>query len=89
MSCAVGHRCSLDFALLWLWYRPAPAAPIRSLVWELRYAKGAALKRQKKKKTEILACLEFAFLEEVGVVCTGAGGKGDETSWELTLMMLQ
>ena len=30
--------------------RPAAAAPIRPLAWELPYAAGAALKREKKKK---------------------------------------
>ena len=37
-----------DPALLWLWYRPAAAAPIRPLAWERPYASGAALKWQKK-----------------------------------------
>ena len=32
-----------DLALLWLWHRPAAAAPIRSLAWELPYATGVAL----------------------------------------------
>ena len=36
--------------LLWLWCRPAAAAPIQSLAWELQYAVGAALKKQKAKK---------------------------------------
>ena len=36
--------------LLWLWHRLAPAAPIRPLVWELPYVKGAALKKEKKKE---------------------------------------
>ena len=36
--------------LLWLWYRPAAAAPIQSLAWEFPYAVGVALKSQKKKK---------------------------------------
>ena len=39
-----------DPALLWLWHRLAPTAPIRPLAWEPRYAMGAALKRPKKKK---------------------------------------
>ena len=30
--------------LLWLWHRPAAAAPIRPLTWELLYTTGAALK---------------------------------------------
>ena len=28
-SCSVGHRCSSDLALLWLWNRPAAADPIQ------------------------------------------------------------
>ena len=35
---------------LWLWCRPATAAPIGPLVWELPCASGAALKRKKEKK---------------------------------------
>ena len=50
MSCGVGHRCSLDPALLWLWHRWAATPPIRPLGWELPYAKGLALKKQEKKK---------------------------------------
>jgi len=50
MSCGVGHRSGLDIVLLWLWCRPAGTAPIQPLAWEPPYAKGAALKRQKKKK---------------------------------------
>ena len=38
-----------DPALLWLWYRPAAAALIQPLAWELLCAAGAALKRQKNK----------------------------------------
>ena len=34
-----------DLALLWLWCRPAAAAPIGPLAWELPYAMGRALKR--------------------------------------------
>ena len=50
MSCGVGGRCSSDLAWLWLWCRLAVAAPIRPLAWELPYAIGAGLKRQKRKK---------------------------------------
>ena len=50
MSCGVGHRRSLDPKLLWLWHRLAAIALIRPLAWELPYASGAALKRQRKKK---------------------------------------
>ena len=44
-SCGAGHRCSLDPAFLWLWCRPAPAAPIQPLTWELAYAAGVAIKK--------------------------------------------
>ena len=50
MSCGAGHRQGSDLVLLWLWRRPAAAAPIRSLAWEPPYAMGAVLKRQNKKK---------------------------------------
>ena len=50
MSCGVGGTCSLEPALLWLWCRPAATIPIRPLAWELQYAMGAALKRQKRQK---------------------------------------
>jgi len=52
MSCGVGHRCSLDPLLLWLWHRLAATALIRPLVWELPYAASVALKKSKKKKQE-------------------------------------
>ena len=50
MNCGVGHRHSLDPALLWLWYRPAATTLIGPLAWEPPYASGTALKRRKKKK---------------------------------------
>ena len=50
MSCGVGCRCDWDPALLWLWCRPAATAPVRPLAWELPYAMGVTLNRQKKKK---------------------------------------
>ena len=50
MSYGVGHRHGLDPELQ-LWCRPAATAPIPSSpAWELSYAAGVALKRQKKKK---------------------------------------
>ena len=50
MSCGEDHRLGSDLALLWLWCRPAAAAPIQSLARGLPQAAGAALKSQKKKK---------------------------------------
>ena len=41
-----------DPALLWLWCRLAAAVIIQPLAWELPYATGTALKRQKKKLTK-------------------------------------
>ena len=43
-------QSSLDLVLLWLWCRPMATAPIRPLAWELSYATGVALKRQKDQK---------------------------------------
>ena len=40
MSCGVGHRLGLDPTWLWLWCRPAAAALIQPLAWELPYATG-------------------------------------------------
>ena len=34
----VGHRYGSDLVLLWLWCRPAAAAPSRPLAWEPPYA---------------------------------------------------
>ena len=63
MSWGVGLRCSLDPALLWLWWRLAAVALILPLAWELLilplacelpYARGVALKSKKNKtKQEI------------------------------------
>ena len=50
MSCGVGRTCGLDPGLLWLWYRPAAAAPIQPLAWELPYASRAILKRIKNNQ---------------------------------------
>ena len=49
MSCGVGYRRGSDLGLLWLWCRPAAAALIQPLAWELPYTMGAALKRQNQK----------------------------------------
>ena len=49
MNCGVGHRHSSDLVLLWLWHRLAAVALIRPVAWEIPYAVGVALKRQKSK----------------------------------------
>ena len=43
VSWGVGCRRSLDPMLLWLWRRPAAAAPILPLAWEPPYATSVAL----------------------------------------------
>ena len=49
MSYSVGHSCSLDPVLPWLWHRLVAAAMIQTLAWELPYAIGVALKSKKIK----------------------------------------
>ena len=52
VSCGIGHGHGLDSKLLWLWRRPAAAAPTQPLAWEPPYAAGTALKSGGKKKKE-------------------------------------
>ena len=52
VSCGVGHKCGLDPEWLWLWCRPAAAAPIQPLASELPYAVGAGQKRKERKTKE-------------------------------------
>ena len=53
VSCGVGHRCSLDLEIPWLWHRPAAITPIRPLAWEPPYAAGIALEKTKRQKNKI------------------------------------
>ena len=50
MSYSVGPRCGSDLALLWLWHRTEATAPMQPLTWELPYATGVPLERQKDQK---------------------------------------
>ena len=50
MMCGVGDRCGSDPSLLWLWYRPAAAAPIQPLAWEFPYTTDVTLKRKEEEK---------------------------------------
>ena len=54
MSWGIGPRYSSDLVWLWLWRRPAAAAPIQPVAWEPPYATGAALKRKKKNVAYIV-----------------------------------
>ena len=47
-SCGVGHRRGSDSGLLWLRCRLATAALVGPLAWELPYAIGAGLKKEKR-----------------------------------------
>ena len=47
---AASRRDGLDPMLLWLWCRPAAAAPIQSLAWELPYAIGGGPKKDRNIK---------------------------------------
>ena len=50
MSYGVGHRHSLDPALLWLQCRPEATVLIQPLAWELPCALEAILKSKKEKR---------------------------------------
>ena len=50
MNCSVGHRCSLDPVLLWLWCRPVATAQIGPLAWEPPCVLGAAFEKTKRPK---------------------------------------
>ena len=64
MNCGVGRRCSSDPSLLWQWCRPAAAALIRLLTWELPYTMGVALKRQKRKKKRMYIYVQLGHFTE-------------------------
>ena len=75
MSCGVGCKCSLDPTLLWLWCRPAAAAPIRPLAWEPPYASGITLKSKKKKKiTCVKSMTHFKARDTCGQTALRKGG---------------
>ena len=50
--CGIGVKCSSDPALLWLWCRPAAAAPIQSLAQEISICHRCSTKKQNKTKTK-------------------------------------
>ena len=74
MSGGVGRRCSSDPA--WLWCRAADAAPIRPLVWDPPYAKGAALKRPKKESLNSpIIMKEVGNMSNVRIAANGCRNK--------------
>ena len=54
MSCGVGCRHGLDPVLLWLWCRPAAAAPIQLLAWELPFAIAVAMKKKTQNPNNLV-----------------------------------
>ena len=82
LSCAVGHRCSSDPTLLWLWCRLTTAALIWSLAWELPYATPVALKSKKQnKQTKTQHWFKMTGKEESleKVFIKGSGGEPELT----------
>ena len=59
--------------LLWLWRRPAAAAPIRPLAWEPPYASGAAqeMAKRQKKKFKLALWLKTSVKVEFLMWCSG------------------
>ena len=53
MSCDVGRRLGSDPGLPWLQCRPAAAALIQLLAWELPYVAYVALIKKKKERNEL------------------------------------
>ena len=74
MSSDIGHRLGSDPALLWLWYRPVAAAPVRPLAWELPYATDAPPRPRKERG-------ETHGLGEQTCGCQ-EGGEGSGMDWE-------
>ena len=78
MSYSVGHRCGSDPALLRLWCWPAAVAPIWPLGWELPYASGVALKRQKQTNKQTN---KQKTLTPLLAICPVQDNKGNGLLW--------
>ena len=52
VSFGIGRPRGWNLVLLWLWHRPATAAVIQPLAWELPCTAGAALKTKTKTKNK-------------------------------------
>ena len=50
VSCGVGCRRGSDPSLLWLWCKPAAAAPVIPLAWKPPCAAGVALEKAERKE---------------------------------------
>ena len=71
MSCGMGRKQGTDPMLLGLWCRPAAAAPIQPLAWELPYAIGVTLKSKKAKKEKKKK--KVSFISKAKYLCTPHG----------------
>ena len=60
MSCGAGRRCGLDPESLWLWHRQAAAGLVQSLAWELPYAAGVTIKKERKEENTCMCLLVSA-----------------------------
>ena len=62
--CCHGLWCSfqtlLTVCVVWLWYTPANIAPIQPIAWELAYATGVALEKEKNKQRKTKTRLSFS-----------------------------
>ena len=70
LSCGVGHRQGSDLALLGLGCRPATAALVGPLAFELPYAAGEVLKkreREKRKKTKTKNLTHTATIKKLNI----------------------
>ena len=67
MGCGVGRRHGSDLVLLWLWFGPTAVAPILPLAWELPYAVGVALKKQKKKPRRCSVQNKLFYVENIEI----------------------
>ena len=64
MTCGIDHRHTLDPVLLWLWPRPAAAAPTGPLALELPYTMGVALSKQMNNNQKMKAKQPIPSVEE-------------------------
>ena len=79
MAMQVTDAAQIPYGCLWLWRKLAAVALNQPLAWEAPYAKGAALKRNKKKKDQKktdIQITEFGYLLEM-------------TNWSKTIVMVQ
>ena len=65
VNCGLGYKLGSDPTLLWLWHRPAAAAPTGLLAWDLPYAADVALKSKKNSTLLQWSALIVAYIFKV------------------------